>query len=124
MAITRIQADILNKKLAELMKTFAAENGLSTGNQRMVFNEAICKVTIEFGDKSAIGDINPVYYKECASKGWNFGLSVKQIGTEIKTAKGIQKFVGMRGKFAIVQSADGSYWKQDPVIVAALLKKV
>lgn len=122
MAISKIKAAQLNTELAALLEAFATKHGLTKGNQRLTYNEATCKVTVEFGDKATTGDINPVYYKDCQRFGWQHGLSVEQIGSTYKSAKGDMKFVGMKGKYAIVQSPDMKFWKQDPVLVATLLK--
>jgi hypothetical protein len=122
MALTKIKVQAMNKELETLMATFATKHGLTKGNQRISFSEATCKLTVEFGDKASTGDINPTYFKDCARFGFQHGLDTKQIGSTFKSTKGVMKFCGMRGKFAIVQSPDLKYWKQDPVMVSTLLK--
>jgi hypothetical protein len=122
MALTKLKVQVMNKELETLLAAFAAKHGLTKGNQRISFSEATCKLTVEFGDKASTGDINPVYFKDCARFGWQHGLATSQIGTTFKSTKGEMKFCGMKGKFAIVQSPDLKLWKQDPVMVSTLLK--
>ncbi len=124
MAITPITVKAMNNELEALLKAFAAKHKLSHGNQRIAYarDGSTMKLSVEFGDKATTGDINPVYFKECARKGFQFGLDTKQIGQTYKSAKGPMKFVGMRGKFAIVQSPDQKFWKQDPLVVAMMLR--
>jgi hypothetical protein len=124
MAINKITVTAMNKELDALMKAFATKHGLTAGNQRISYmrDGSTMKVSVEFGDKATTGDANPVYFKECARKGFQFGLSTSQIGQKVKTSKGECTFVGMRGKFAIVQAADKSFWKYDPVMIATMLK--
>lgn len=122
MALTKLKVEVMNKELETLMMAFAAKHGLTKGNQRISFSEATFKLTVEFGDKASTGDMNPIYFKDCARFGWQHGLDTKMIGTSYKSSKGEMKFCGMRGKFAIVQSPDLKFWKQDPTMVATLLK--
>lgn len=122
--INAITVKAMNLELEFLLKTFAAKHKLSLGNQRIAYarDGSTMKFSVEFGDKATTGDINPVYFKDCARLGWQHGLATSMIGKEVKTSKGMMKFCGMRGKFAIVQAADGKFWKYDPVMIAALLK--
>lgn len=122
MAITKLKVEMMNKELSTLLTEFATKHGLTKGNQRISYNDATCKFTVEFGDKSTTGDINPAYFKDCTRFGWQHGLSTDQIGKTVKTSKGVMKFVGMKGKYAIVQSTDLKFWKYDPVMVSTLLK--
>ena len=121
--INELTVKTYQKELGELLEAFAAKHGLSKGHQRITYNDATFKFTVEFGDKNTVGDTNPVFYKECARFGFRYGLDVKQIGQTIKTLKGPMKFVGLKGKYAIVEDADKKLWKKDPIMVAALLKE-
>jgi hypothetical protein len=121
MSLNKIAVAAMHKELDTLLATFAEKHKLSKGNSRIVYTEATFKFTVEFGDKSSTGDVNPVYFKDCARYGWQFGLDTKQIGQTYKSAKGPMKFVGMKGRYAIVQSPDLKFWKQDPVLVKTLL---
>lgn len=123
-AINPLTVKAMNAELEALMQAFAAKHGLSHGNQRISYmrDGSTMKLSVEFGDKATTGDVNPVYFKECQRRGFLYGLTTDQIGKTFKSTKGLMKFVGMRGKFAIVQSPDQKFWKQDPLLVATLLK--
>lgn len=124
MAINQITVKAMNIELEALLKAFATKHGLSHGNQRIAYarDGSTMKVTVEFGDKATTGDINPVYFKDCARNGFMYGLDTKSIGKQVKTSKGMMTFVGMRGKYAIVEDSAKKFWKYDPVMIAALLK--
>jgi hypothetical protein len=121
MSLNKIAVAAMHTELDALLNAFAAKHGLSKGNSRIVYTEATFKFTVEFGDKSSTGDVNPVYFKDCARYGYQYALDTKMIGQTYKSAKGPMKFVGMKGRYAIVQSPDLKFWKQDPAMVKTLL---
>jgi hypothetical protein len=124
MAITTLTVKMMNKELEALMKDFAAKHKLSLGNQRISYarDGSTMKLSVEFGDKATTGDANPIYFKDCARKGFMYGLDTKDIGRAVRTSKGNCIFMGVRGKFAIVQAPDKTFWKNDPVMIATMLK--
>ena len=125
--INEITVKAMNKELAEMLDAFAKKHGLSKGAQRIVYarDGSTMKMTVEFGDKAAVGDVNPKFYKNTARFGFLCGLDVKDIGTvEFTLGRlGKVKFVGMSSpKCAIVETADKSLFKYDPQIVANMIK--
>lgn len=122
--INKLTVVAMNKELEALLDGFAKKHNLTKGNQRISYmrDGSSMKLSVEFGDKATTGDVNPVYFKDCARNGWQYGLDTKMIGKTYTSAKGQMKFVGMRGKYAIVQAPDQKFWKQDPTVIATLLK--
>lgn len=124
MSLNKLKVQALNIELDKLLKEFASKHGLSHGNQRISYaaDGSNMKLTVEFGDKSITGDINPVYYKDCARNGWQHGLSTSMIGKQVKLSRGMMTFSGMKGKYAILQADDKRFWKYDPALIATALK--
>ena len=124
--INELSVKAMNKELGELLDAFAAKHKLSKGAQRIVYarDGSTMKFTVEFGDKAAVGDVNPKFYKNTARFGYRFGLDVKQIGSEVTVGRlGKVKFVGMSsGTFAVVEAADKRLFKYDPAVLSTLLK--
>jgi hypothetical protein len=122
--INAMTVKAMNKELETILQDFAAKHKLSLGNQRIAYarDGSTMKLSVEFGDTATTGDANPVYFKDCARNGWQYGLATSMIGKKVPTRKGECAFVGMRGKFAIVQAPDKTFWKYDPAMIATLLK--
>lgn len=78
----------------------------------------------EFGDKVAVGQVNPKFFKNTACFGFKVGLDTTMIGQEFSLCRlGKVKFVGMYSPmFAIVEAADGRLFKYDPEVVAKMIK--
>lgn len=123
--INELTVKAFNKELAEMLDAFAKKHGLSKGSQRIVYarDGSTMKMTVEFGDKCTVGDVNPKFYKNTARFGYRFGLDVKQIGADVTVARlGKVKFVGMSSAtFAVVEAADKRLYKYDPALLSALL---
>lgn len=123
MAMSKMKIEALNKELAELLASFAERNGLSKGNQRISYNDATFKLSVEFGELTATGGHNPAFLKDLMRYGWQHGLDQKMLGKRIKLARGEMEFVGMKSnKYAILADTDKKYWKYDVVPVAQSLK--
>ena len=126
--INELTVKAFNKELGEMLDAFAKKHGLSKGAQRIVYarDGSTMKFTVEFGDKAAVGDINPKFFRNLARFGYQFGLDTKMMDTEFTLGRlGKVKLVGMSSpKFAIVQTADKRMFKYDPQVVANMIKAV
>ena len=125
--INELTVKAMNKELAELMATFCTKHGLSKGRQRITYarDGSTMKFTFECGAEDKVSGVNPVWFRNGTRHGWRFGLDTKDIGTtEFRMGtKGLVKYVGMSSpKFAIIKTADGKFWKQDPEILANMIK--
>jgi hypothetical protein len=126
--INELTVKAMNKELGELLDAFAATHKLSKGAQRIVYarDGSTMKFTVEFGDKSAVGDVNPKFYKNTARFGYQYGLGTNDIHNAVEFnlgRLGKVKFVGMSSpKFAIVETADKRLFKYDPQVVATMIK--
>jgi len=124
--INELTVKAFNKELAEMLEAFAKKHGLSKGAQRIVYahDGSTMKMTVEFGDKATVGDVNPKFFKNTARFGWQAGLATSMIGTEFTLGRlGKVKFVGMSSpKFAIVETASKNLFKYDPQVVASMIK--
>lgn len=126
--INELTVKAFNKELAAFMDAFAVKHGLNKGNQRIAYarDGSTMKLTVEFGDKAAVGDVNPKFYKNTVRFGYQYGLGTNDINDAVEFTLGRLgkvKFVGMSSpKFAIVQTADKRLFKYDPQIVANMLK--
>ena len=123
MAMSKMKIEALNKELADLLASFAERNKLSKGNQRISYNDATFKLSVEFGELTATGGHNPVFLKDLMRYGWQHGLDTKLLGKKISLARGEMEFVGMKSnKYAVLADADKRYWKYDVALVAQPLK--
>jgi hypothetical protein len=122
--INELSVKLMNAELALLLDAFSAKHSLKRGNQRISYarDGSTMKMTVEFGDKSTTGDLNPAFHRALSRGGFRYGLSVSDIGKMVRTGKGQLRFVGMQGKFAIAEAADKSLYKYDAVMMATLLK--
>lgn len=124
--INEITVKAFNKELAEMLDAFAKKHGLSKGAQRIVYarDGSTMKMTVEFGDKTAVGDVNPKFYRNLTRFGYQFGLATSMMDEEFTLGRlGKVKLVGMSSpKFAIVQTADKRLFKYDPQVVANMIK--
>jgi len=123
--INEITVKAFNKELAEMLEAFAKKHGLSKGAQRIVYarDGSTMKMTVEFGDKAAVGETNPKFFRNLTRFGFAFGLDTKMMDEEFTLGRlGKVKLVGMSSpKFAIVQTADKRLFKYDPQIVANMI---
>ncbi len=124
--INELTVKAFNKELAEMLDAFAKKHGLSKGAQRIVYarDGSTMKMTVEFGDKTAVGDVNPKFYRNLTRFGYQFGLDTKMMDVEFTLGRlGKVKLIGMSSpKFAIVQTADKRMFKYDPQVVANMIK--
>lgn len=125
--INELTVKTMNAELATLMDAFCKKHGLSKGRQRIVYarDGSTMKFTFECGATDKVSGVNPVWYRNGVRFGFRFGLDSADIGTfEFRLGtKGIVKYVGMSSpKFAIIQTADGKFWKQDPEVLASMIK--
>jgi len=122
--INELSVRDMNAELAALLDVFAAKHNLTRGNQRISYAQdgSTMKMTVEFGDKSTTGELNPAFHRTLARTGFRYGLSVSDIGKMIRTSHGSLRFVGMQGKFAIAEAVNKKLFKYDAILMAALLK--
>ena len=116
--ITLIQSDI-----ADALRAVAAKHNLTLAKHHISYGADNFRLTAEFGDKSELGDINPLYKKDLIRNGWIHGLLAEHLSKEFKMGARTYQFYGMRGRVnAIVKNvADGKMYKMDPKDVAAAL---
>lgn len=124
--INELSVKAMNKELADMLDAFAKKHGLKRGAQKIVYarDGSTMKMTVQFGDTTATGDVNPVFYRNLARFGFRFGLDTKMMDKPFKLgALGLVKLVGMSSpKFAIVERADKKLFKYDPQVVANMIK--
>ena len=126
--INELSVKAMNKELGELLDAFAKKHGLKKGAQRIVYarDGSTMKMTVDFGDTTSTGDVNPKFYRNLARHGFAYGLSTSMANVEFTLGRlGKVKLVGMSSpKFAIVETADKRLFKYDPQVVANMIKAV
>lgn len=117
--VSTIQSD-LQAALAEVAK----KHGLSMSGTRIVFGSTDFKLTCQFADKSATGgeEIDPTLIANLRRNGPLYGFTMADVNREFQIpGKGTAKFLGLRGRFAIIQ-LNGKNWKYDVNMIAAMVK--
>lgn len=124
MTITKDSIKVLQLKLDEVLKQFAADNGLVAGSSNIKFNASDFRVQVQFGEKITNPDeIDPRYLHDLKRNGALYGLNSSMVGTKLILAdrRGPVnlKFVGMYASKAIcINTADGKPYRWDATFIA------
>ena len=121
--ITKESIKLIHADIAAALEAVAKKHNLSLAKHHISYGTDNFKLTAEFGDKSELGDINPLLKKDLLRNGWIHGLTEEHLTKEFKMGARTYQFYGMRGRVnAIVKNmADGKMYKMDPRDVGAAL---
>jgi len=107
----RIQS--IHANLNVVLKKFAEDNGLSVSPFNMTYSPTGFKFSVQMGDKSELGDADPVMAKNTKAYGNWFGLTVADIGKEFTYGIEKVKFLGLKNKTTVIFEKNGQRFKTD-----------
>lgn len=103
----------IHKDLNAVLKKFADDNGLSLSPFNMTYSPTGFKFAVQMGDKSELGDADPIMAKNTSTYGHWYDLATADIGKEFNF--GIEKvtFLGLKNKTTAIYSKNGQRFKTD-----------
>jgi hypothetical protein len=107
----RIQS--IHTDLAAVLKKFADDNGLSVSPFNMTYSATGFKFAVQMGDKSEIGDVDPVFAANTKKFGLWFNLSSADLGKEFSFGIDKVKFLGFKNKNTVIYEKNGQKFRTD-----------
>ena len=103
----------LHKALSAHLKQFADENGLTVSPFNMTYSPEGFKFTVQMGDKSVLGDVDPVLALNTKKFGGFYGLKAEDCGKEF--SYGIDKvtFCGLKNRNTAIYMKNGQRFRTD-----------
>jgi hypothetical protein len=123
--LTKENIAIIYSDIRQALEAVAKKHNLSIAKTLISYRSTGFKLTGEFGDKSELGEINPLFHKDTVRYGRTIGMTVSDIGKTIKIGTRSYEIQGMRGRNWVIGKdfADGKIYKLRPEDVKAKLNK-
>ena len=107
----RIQS--IHTDLNAVLKKFAEDNNLNMSPFNMTYSAEGFKFAVQMGDKSEIGDVDPVLAANTKKFGLWYSLSSADLGKEFNFGIEKVKFLGMKNKSTVIYEKNGQRFKTD-----------
>lgn len=116
--ITSIHTD-----LQAVLKKFAEDNGLSVSPFNVSYSPSGFKFTVQMGDKSEIGDVDPVLAANTKKYGLWYSLSSMDLGKEFDFGIDKVKFLGLKNRNTAIYEKNGQRFKTEAERFAVAIGK-
>ena len=112
--IDKNRIDRIHKDLSAVLAAFGAKHNLSMSPFGMTYSRTGFKFAVEMGDKTELGDADPILAKNLARFGVWYDLKTTDIGKTFTFNAVPVTFEGMRNKTTVIyKTADGKRYKVD-----------
>jgi hypothetical protein len=111
----------IHNEIEAALKIIAEKHNLSIAKTHITYHATGFKFAGEFGDKSAIGEVNVLYFKDLQRYGHYHNLTAADINKKFTKGDREYEFQGMKGRDWAICKWDDKMWKVRPSEVTQLL---
>lgn len=120
--LDKAKIEAIHKDIRKALEEVSKKHNLSIAKTRITYATDSFRFNAEFGDKSSLGETNPIYFNDLKKHGWRFGIDAARLNDEFEWRGVKYKLQGMKGKErAVGNSPDGKTYLFPADVVAQLM---